>query len=134
MPIDSASSGTDLDGWFLHASLSDDPTLWKYYDYRHIATTCSVDRILNPVGPTLNNCKMVNVNAADIDALRRATAQGLLDAGVAPAITWAANFILLGGAGPATPANTRWTSITFKQETYGAVTYWVEQTRSGEAW
>ncbi len=50
VPIGSGSSGTNLDGWFLHAKLSDDPTLWKYYDYRHIATAYSMDRIITPDG------------------------------------------------------------------------------------
>ena len=50
VPISSGSSGTNLDGWFLHANLSDDPTLWKYYDYRHIATAYSMDRVIRPDG------------------------------------------------------------------------------------
>jgi len=61
VPIGSASSGTNLDGWFLHAKLSDDPTLWKYYDYRHIATTYSIDRVINPNGDKMTYAKTNNL-------------------------------------------------------------------------
>ncbi len=55
--------GIELNNWFKRAngnSLLDpcDPN----YAYRHIATTYNMDRIINPVGPTLNSGKMVNIN------------------------------------------------------------------------
>lgn len=84
VPIGS-SSGSTVGEWFYHANLSNDLTLWKYYDYRHIATTCSMDRIINPVGvgPPLWNGKMVNVNTNTDwrgEPLRTAIKMGLWDA------------------------------------------------------
>lgn len=61
------------------------------YSYRHIATTCNMDRIINPLGASLNNRKMVDVNTdvntpdkdlnlARMDLLFRAIYAGLYDA------------------------------------------------------
>jgi len=85
VPIGSASSTPPTgvgaeEWWFRHANLSNDATLWKYYDYRHIATTCSMDRIINPIGPSFLNGKMVNVNTAGQALLRTAIKMGLWDA------------------------------------------------------
>ena len=49
--------------WFYYANYgSTDPNNYERYDYRHIATTYNMDRIINPVGPTLNSGRMVNIN------------------------------------------------------------------------
>lgn len=65
--------GKALDDWFLRAS--DDGSLDPNYAFRHLATTCSMDRIIDP-----NGRKMVNVNAADPNSLRDVIARALLDA------------------------------------------------------
>jgi len=91
VPIGSASSGITVAGWFDRAFIfsdSSDPNYAvrvKRYDYRHIATTCSMDRIINPVGPSLRNGKMVNVNTvtsapADLRMLTSAIMAGLVNA------------------------------------------------------
>ena len=56
----------NLGDWFIRAY--DDGMLDPNYSYRHIATTYNMDRIINPVGPTLNNGKMVNINNKLISA------------------------------------------------------------------
>jgi hypothetical protein len=65
------SGGKPLDAWFDRANLSSssDPN----YAYRHIATTCNIDRIIDPAGK-----KMVNVNTADPNELYTAISKGLL--------------------------------------------------------
>ncbi len=52
------------------------------YDYRHIATTYNMDRIINPLGLSLNNGKMVNVNTDGEALLYAAIRTGLYKAGV----------------------------------------------------
>ena len=85
VPIGS-SSGSTVGEWFDRAFIFSDrsspdyPVRVKRYDYRHIATTCSMDRIINPVGPSLNNGKLVNVNTAGQALLRTAIKMGLWDA------------------------------------------------------
>ncbi len=69
-----------IDNWFLKAyntfqNTSLDPNL--YYSYRHIATTCSMDRIINPAGLALNNGKMVNINEAGAQLLYQAIKMSL---------------------------------------------------------
>lgn len=51
-----------------------DPNL---YSFRHIATTCNMDRILNPAGLALNNGKMVNINTATPQLLYEAIKMSL---------------------------------------------------------
>jgi len=85
VPIGSASSSpppgaTREEWWFWHANLSNDATLWKYYDYRHIATTRSMDRVINPVGPPLRNGKMVNVNTDNSRLITSAIMTGFVNA------------------------------------------------------
>jgi hypothetical protein len=69
-----------LDDWFKRAYGAGplDPN----YAYRHITTTYNMDRIINPLGASLNNRKMVNVNTttADPNLLFRAIYAGLYDA------------------------------------------------------
>jgi len=88
VPIGS-SSGSTVGEWFDRAFICDsfpvDLVRLKRYDYRHIATTCSMDRIINPVGvgPPLWNGKMVNVNTNTDwrgEPLRTAIKMGLWDA------------------------------------------------------
>jgi hypothetical protein len=66
VPIGSGGSNSTIDDWFKRANISVDP---NFYDYRHIATTCNMDRIINPAGPAVNNGWMVNVNTADKSSL-----------------------------------------------------------------
>ncbi len=61
------SGGQQLDAWF--ERVYHPGTLDPNYDYRHLATTCSIDRIINPVGQSLNNGKMVNINNVNDKAL-----------------------------------------------------------------
>ena len=61
------SGGQELDSWFIR--VCDSGSVDPNYDYRHLATTCSMDRIIHPAGPALNNGKMVNVNSAGIQLL-----------------------------------------------------------------
>lgn len=75
--------GKAVDDWFKRAS--DDGGLDPNYAFRHIATAFSVDRIINPVGSTLNNGRMVNVNdyiydSSDKYLLAGMITQALLDA------------------------------------------------------
>jgi len=68
-----------LDIWFKRA-YDDGGVDPNYYAYRHIATTCNMDRIINPAGSELNDGKMINVNIADESLLYEAINAGLLDA------------------------------------------------------
>jgi len=82
VPIDQGGSRpptgvTSENWWFNHANISGDPSV---YDYRHLATTYSMDRIINPVGLSLNNGKMVNVNTTNVFALMGAIKNAILDA------------------------------------------------------
>jgi DNA uptake protein ComE-like DNA-binding protein len=56
------SGGASLDSWFQKAF--NNGTADPNYSYRHLATIYNMDRIINPVGLTLNNGKMVNINTA----------------------------------------------------------------------
>ncbi len=65
------SGGQELDRWFKRAQFDPnilDPMLDQrdpnYYAYRHIATTCNMDRVIKPDG-----AKMVNVNTADPNSI-----------------------------------------------------------------
>jgi len=59
------SGGQQLDAWFerVYHPGSIDPN----YDYRHLATTCSMDRIIDPAGQ-----KMVNVNTGSPSQIQQA--------------------------------------------------------------
>jgi len=72
------SDGEPLDAWFKRAY--DDGGVDPNYAYRHIATTCNVDRIINPAGLVLNNGKMINANIADRNLLYAAIKAALWDA------------------------------------------------------
>ena len=94
-----ATSSTPFESkteWFISAY--DTGGLDPNYAYRHIATTCNMDRVINPTAgqppaQRLNNGKMVNVNDASyrnqaeknayIDLLYRAIYSGLSDANFA---------------------------------------------------
>jgi hypothetical protein len=89
VPIGSASSGITVSEWFDRAFICDSFPVVRVrldrYDYRHIASTYSMDRIINPVGvgPPLWNGKMVNVNTNTDwrgEPLRTAIKMGLWDA------------------------------------------------------
>ncbi len=71
------SSGRALDAWFQR--VGDSSGMDPNYAYRHVTTTCNVDRIVNPAEPTLNNGKMINVNTADKNLLYEAIREGLAD-------------------------------------------------------
>ncbi len=70
------SGGGPLDVWFRRAYNEgfNDPN----YAYRHIATTYNMDRVINPIGATLNNGKMVNINLADKNLLYAAIKAGFM--------------------------------------------------------
>lgn len=69
------TGGQELDAWFEKATCSDstDPN----YNYRHIATTYNMDRIINAAGSRLNSGKMINVNLANKYLLYDAIRAGL---------------------------------------------------------
>lgn len=76
----------NITDWFYRAQ-HEVPGPSDIYSYRHIGTTYNMDRIINPVGPSLNNGKMVNVNrsfitSADKDLLYSAIYAGIKDANV----------------------------------------------------
>jgi len=71
--------GKNITDWFYRAQ-HDVIGPNDIYSYRHIATTCNMDRIINPLGVSLNNRKMVDVNTPDRDLLFRAIYAGLYDA------------------------------------------------------
>jgi len=75
VPVSSGGSGSTIGDWLRHADISVDP---NFYDYRHIATTCNMDRIINPAGKVFNGGKMVNVNKADKNMLYGAIRAGLM--------------------------------------------------------
>jgi hypothetical protein len=75
VPVSPGGSGSTIGDWLRHADVSIDP---NFYDYRHIATTCNVDRIVNPAGSVFNGGKMVNVNKADKNLLFEAIRAGLM--------------------------------------------------------
>ena len=59
------SGGQQLDSWF--ERVYHPGTVDPNYDYRHLATTCSMDRIIDPAGQ-----KMVNVNTATVSQIHQA--------------------------------------------------------------
>jgi DNA uptake protein ComE-like DNA-binding protein len=61
VPIGSGGSSLGVNDWFMRANTSVDA---NFYDYRHIATTCNMDRIIRPDGG-----KMVDVNTASAQEL-----------------------------------------------------------------
>ena len=76
----SSAHGTTVANWLDHARLfAPDIARWKFYDYRHIATTYSMDRIINPAGPWFSNGRMVNVNTANRTLLRDTIREALLN-------------------------------------------------------
>jgi len=74
----------ELDDWVLsvYADVSSDPNLDPNYAYRHVATTCDMDRIINPAAIILDDGtalhKMVNVNTTDVDLLHKAIRAALI--------------------------------------------------------
>ena len=70
------TSSSTLDDWFQHANISANPDI---YDYRHIATTYNMDRIIRPDGG-----KMLNVNELEYvptNETSRIIRMALIDAG-----------------------------------------------------
>ncbi len=65
-----ATGGQELDNWFKRAfdSGSIDPN----YTYRHVTTTCNMDRIIDP-----NGRKMINLNTALLSQLYQALLAGI---------------------------------------------------------
>ncbi len=81
VPIGQGGSGMNEVEWFARANRSLDQAANpadNRYDYRHLATTCSMDRVINPSGG-----KMVNINTNDAVALRKAIEYALQDTGLA---------------------------------------------------
>ncbi len=82
MPVTSG-----LADWFYRAQRNV-PGPNDIYSYRHIGTTYTMDRIINPAGPILNYGKMVNVNRIydqnDLGELYNAIWAGLYDANSPP--------------------------------------------------
>jgi len=81
------SGGQELNKWFKRAHFDPiilNPTLDlsdpNYYAYRHIATTCNMDRIIDPCG-----IRMANVNRDNVGKVYSAIYAGLYDANVAGA-------------------------------------------------
>jgi DNA uptake protein ComE-like DNA-binding protein len=78
------SGGQELDTWFKRAHFDpnilnlNDPKDPNYYAYRHIATTCNMDRIIDPCG-----IRMANVNRDNVGKLYSAIYAGLCDANFA---------------------------------------------------
>lgn len=82
VPIGQGGSSSTVDDWFARANISVDvPPAPSRYDYRHIATAYSMDRIINPLGPKFFNGKMVNVNNPAFKGLLHSVIMtGFLDA------------------------------------------------------
>jgi hypothetical protein len=74
-----ASGGIELDRWFYRAQ-HDVAGPNDIYSYRHIATTCNMDRIIDPCG-----IRMANVNRDNVGKVYSAIYAGLYDANVAGA-------------------------------------------------
>jgi len=87
VPIGQGGSSSTIHDWFDRANISRD---LNSYDYRHLATAYSMDRIINPAGGlsrwrpgvprTWTVAKMENVNAASKNVLHREITAGILDA------------------------------------------------------
>lgn len=81
-PIGQGGSGMNEVDWFARANRSLDQAVTNptdnRYDYRHLATTCSMDRVINPRGG-----KMVNINTASGSAIKDAIEYALQDTGLA---------------------------------------------------
>lgn len=88
VPVDMGGSGMDEVEWFARANESVDRLALpaaNRYDYRHLATTYSMDRIINPIGSSFNAGRMVNVNTTNVfspydTSLMGAIKNGILDA------------------------------------------------------
>jgi hypothetical protein len=76
----------ELDEWLssVYAIAGTEPNLDPNYAYRHVATTCNMDRIINPAAITLDDGtalhKMVNVNTTDVNSLHKAIRAALIRA------------------------------------------------------
>lgn len=80
-PIGQGGSGMNEVDWFARANRSLDQAANpadNRYDYRHLATTYSMDRVINPRGD-----KMVNINTASGSAIKDAIEYALRDTGLA---------------------------------------------------
>ena len=60
----SLGGAKNITDWFKRAYDNDSGSIDPNYSYRHIATTCNMDRIIDPDG-----AKMVNVNMADANSI-----------------------------------------------------------------
>jgi hypothetical protein len=74
---------SDFADWKLAVDFSDP----NEYDYRHLATTYNMDRIIHPPHPAITSptLKMINVNDANVNSLYEGIYAGLYSAGVADA-------------------------------------------------
>jgi len=88
LEVPAGPGGVNLDEWFSHISMDPSSTVIdpNIYDYRHIATSYNMDRIINPAGYVFNGGKMVNVNKADKNLLYEAIKAGLLSAMSGPVV------------------------------------------------
>ena len=78
----------DLANWFRHAAYDNNDA--AFYDYRHITTTVSVDRVINPEG-----LKMVNVNrTTSLADLYEAIKLGLSPQADPQIMAWAAQIAI----------------------------------------
>ncbi len=79
---------SDLANWFRHAYYDQNDS--SFYDYRHITTTVSLDRVINPDG-----VKMCNVNrASSLADLYEAIKQGLSPEADPERMAWAAQIAI----------------------------------------
>jgi hypothetical protein len=68
VPIGSPGSSKTIHDWFDYAAADTDLSAQgPNYDYRHLATTCSMDRIIDP-----NGQRMVNINTAALNQIHQA--------------------------------------------------------------
>ncbi len=65
------ATASDLDEWFQSAFATEvnDPNIDVDYAYRHLSTTYSYDRTINPLGLAFNGGRMAGLNTADVNEL-----------------------------------------------------------------
>ncbi|MBN2272352.1 MAG: hypothetical protein JXN61_17200, partial [Sedimentisphaerales bacterium] len=84
VPIGQGGSNSTADDWFARANESVDRLVPdpddNRYDYRHLATTYSMDRIINPLGSPFYNGKMANINTLNAFDLMRVIKSAIYNA------------------------------------------------------